>query len=192
MLFLLANTTLPPTTQWIVLAVGVAGVAILILRPRYKRKDPMEDGSLKLSLAQQRSVERQMSNLLVELSEMARRITAQLDSRAAKLELLIKEADEKIAALKAVEQTRTEPTPKPSFQPNSPPKSSERFQSMRIVSPPLDDDEDTPTLNLEPPDPRYEQVYMLADQGRSAIEIAKKLGRPSGEIELILALRPKS
>ena len=42
-----------------------------------------------------------MSNLVVEMSEMARQITAQLDTRAAKLELLIKEADEKIARLGA-------------------------------------------------------------------------------------------
>jgi len=38
-------------------------------------------------------VERQMQSLLVELSEMSRQISAQLDTRSAKLELLIKEAD---------------------------------------------------------------------------------------------------
>ena len=30
----------------------------------------------------------------------------------------------------------------------------------------------------------------MADQGRSPQEIARKLNRPNGEVELILALRP--
>jgi hypothetical protein len=34
-------------------------------------------------------------------------------------------------------------------------------------------------------------VYALADQGQSAYDIANQLGRPRGEIELILALRPR-
>ena len=41
-------------------------------------------------------------------------------------------------------------------------------------------------------DPRHAQVYDLADEGLSAPEIARQLGRPSGEIELILALRGDS
>jgi hypothetical protein len=38
-------------------------------------------------------------------------------------------------------------------------------------------------------DPRHALVYALADQGRSFKDIAQELNRPSGEIELILALR---
>ena len=38
-------------------------------------------------------------------------------------------------------------------------------------------------------DPQHVDVYSLADQGKSARQIADTLGRPSGEIELILALR---
>jgi hypothetical protein len=40
------------------------------------------------------------------------------------------------------------------------------------------------------PDPRHAEVYALADQGLSARDVARRLGRPNGEIELILALRP--
>ena len=45
-------------------------------------------------------------------------------------------------------------------------------------------------IDVEPvrPDPNA-LVYALADDGRSAQEIATQLGRPKGEIELILALR---
>jgi hypothetical protein len=107
-----------------------------------------------------------MSNLPVELSEMARQITAQLDTRAGKLELLIKEADEKIAALR-------EATPPTTALP----------YAMPVEKPPADSE---PAARV---DPAHAEVYTLADQGRSAREIAAQLSRPDGEIELILALR---
>jgi DNA-binding NarL/FixJ family response regulator len=40
-------------------------------------------------------------------------------------------------------------------------------------------------------DPRHVEVYRLADQGQSPHQIAQRLNRPSGEIELILALRAR-
>jgi hypothetical protein len=41
------------------------------------------------------------------------------------------------------------------------------------------------------PDPRHVEVYTLADQGLALAEIAQRLKRPNGEVELILALRPR-
>ena len=40
-----------------------------------------------------------------------------------------------------------------------------------------------------PPDPVSSEVYELADQGLTALEIAGELDEPTGKIELILALR---
>jgi hypothetical protein len=57
---------------------------------------------------------------------------------------------------------------------------------------PLDVPPITPVSAPPPPpaiDSRYAEIYALADQGRSPRDIATHLGRPSGEIELILALR---
>lgn len=39
---------------------------------------------------------------------------------------------------------------------------------------------------------RHAQVYACQDRGLSAGEIADAMGRPAGEIELILALRPQA
>ena len=91
--------------QWIAIAVGILGLAYLLLRPKLgrKKRDPLESMP-RASLSQQRSLEREMNSLVVELSEMARQITAQLDTRAARLELLIKEADRKIAELDHLRQ----------------------------------------------------------------------------------------
>ena len=108
-------STVDPHMMW--LLVGFAGVTILyaVLRGSRGKKDPLARGPSSASLARQRNVERQMESLLVELSEMARQITAQLDTRAAKLESLINEADEKIATLRQGSQTISSSPPPPQW-----------------------------------------------------------------------------
>jgi hypothetical protein len=178
--FLLANpssSSPPNNTVWIMIA--LAGVVILyaVFRPSMRnKKDPLARPPGSRGLAQQRSTERQMETLLVELSEMARQITAQLDTRSQKLEMLIREADEKIAALQRAKQdgvgtttTTAGVSPGPSeVQPHRPDSPAE-----------------------EAIDPRHQEVYALADQGAAAPDIARQLNRPRGEVELILALRPR-
>ncbi len=107
-----------------------------------------------------------MTNLLVELSEMARQVTAQLDTRTRKLELLIQEADQRINVLKeALERS-------PSVAPDR------LIEEVAAPPPPV-----------ERIDPRHLEIYELADQNLSKHEIATRLNRPRGEVELILALR---
>lgn len=156
--------TVAEATQWIVYAVGALTIIYVVLRPSLRKKDPLKESSPKMSMAQQRSVEREMSNLLVDLSDMARQITGQLDTRAAKLEALMQEADKKIAELKKLETVHHEPEIKP-----------------------LD-----PKPQPVRDDARYSAIYTLADAGLSAAQIAQQLDRPRGEVELILALRVPS
>jgi hypothetical protein len=189
MLLILLETTAPPATRdpattWIAISVGILLVVyVTFVRPLRKKKDkdPLDRSPGFSSLAQQRAVERDMSNLLVELSEMARQMTAQLDTRAAKLELLLKEADERIALLRSAGAHQAD-----SAAPMAPPNASEGvIIEARVPS--------IITRLPEPKiDPRHAQVYDLADEGLSPPEIARQLDRPSGEIELILALRGES
>ncbi|HEX3357589.1 MAG TPA: hypothetical protein VHS31_11520, partial [Tepidisphaeraceae bacterium] len=139
-------------------------------RPKLKKKDPLEKAPFS-SLAQQRTVERQMQNLLVDLSEMARQMNAQIDTRAAKLEQLIKEADQRIALLG---------------------KQSGSSNGSHIEPPAMPAPAASAPEIPMPVDPRHAEVYSLADLGQDAKEIAARLNRPSGEVELILALRPRS
>jgi len=156
------------STQWMVLVVGVLATCYLVMRGRLKkRKDPLERPSM--SLSQQRQIERDMNSLMVEMLDTARQMTAQLDTRAARLEVLMKEADAKLAALKSA--TGGSPLP--------------GVPAPALISP------ITPAAPETPPDPRHAEVYSMADQGRSPHEIARKLNRPNGEVELILALRPQ-
>jgi hypothetical protein len=186
MVHLLLETTVPPATRdpattWIAISVGILLVVyVTFVRPLRKKKDkdPLQRPSGFSSLAQQRAVERDMSNLLVELSEMARQMTAQLDTRAAKLELLLKEADERIALLRSgggVQPDSAGSTEVPHALDGVIVEARASSVSTRLPEPKMD--------------PRHAQVYDLADGGLSPPEIARQLGRPSGEIELILALR---
>jgi hypothetical protein len=163
-----------PSTKWLLLLFALAVIYLTMIRPGLKKKkDPLTRMPGLTNLARQKNVERQMQALLVELSEMARQITAQLDTRAAKLQALIAEADEKIAEL------------------NNAPGRSPRanFDSFKA-------DAGTPAVEPVEPGPtadtRYQQIYALADDGQNAAEIATTLDRPRGEIELILALRSRS
>jgi|SRR5688572_9690104 len=158
--------------QWVVLAVGAMATLYLLIRPRLKaRKDPLERRP-SLGVSQQRQIERDMSNLMVEMLETARQITAQLETRAARLEVLIQQADDRVAALKACTATAA---PSAALAPAR--------HTEEIAAASADHHE-------SPPNPRHAEVWAMADEGRSPPEIARKLNRPSGEIELILALRP--
>ncbi len=105
-----------------------------------------------------------MSSLLTELAQMARQISAQLDTRAARLEALIREADERIDRLRSMQEAEGATHPPAPSQPSA--ANSEQQQ-------------------------RYGQIYGLADEGDSADRIAQKLEMPKGEVELILALRAR-
>ncbi len=172
--FLLDSAPHSPTlAQWGSIAVMAAlTLYALIIRPAMKKKkDPLAKPPAFASLAQQRNVERQMQNLLVELSEMTRQITAQLDTRTQKLQMLIEDADQRIARLQQLEKSPAEPR-------------AERFTEPRRL-------EQDASAMFKPAavDSQHQQVYTLSDQGRSAPEIARELNRPRGEVDLILALR---
>jgi hypothetical protein len=187
-------------TQWVVVCVGVLATMYLVMRGRIKggkRPDPMERAaSGVIGLSHQRQLERDISNLMVEMLETARQMTAQLDTRAARLEALIDDADARLAALRSATAASVADAP---VRP-APAVACEAPAATTVVpepviapfvadsAPPAAPVEETPELE-SPPDPRHAEVYALADQGRSPGEIARSLNRPNGEVELILALR---
>ncbi|MCS7033983.1 MAG: hypothetical protein NZ561_08300 [Phycisphaerae bacterium] len=197
------------TKAYIAIAVGILGLAYLWLRPRLKkRRDPLEKAPFS-SLAQQRAVERDMQNLLVELAEMSRQITAQLDTRAAKLNLLICEADRKIAELQRLSDgsgaaaAARRDAGSPADLPPAGSVQGQAHASAPVEGAPPVTAREMPAFSTEARsagmvarstdsvDPGHAEVYRLADQGLDAAEIARRLHRPRGEIELILALRPR-
>ena len=158
-------TTMTHQTLWLLAAGGALalGVAALLVWLMMRTpRDPLSRKDSNVSLVQERAVERDMARLMDELSQMARDVGREIDQRAQRLERLIQQADERVKMLERA--GRNQPAP---------------------VSPPI------PENNGDEIAPDHVEIYTLADQGVAMAEIAQRLRRPNGEIELILALRPR-
>ena len=157
---------------WVALGVALLAVGYLFFRPKLKRKirsrkhrfpgwpsSAMSSGRCRICWSSFRKCAAD---------------DAQIDTCAAKLEQLINEADQRIAApgqSPAAGAVTGDPLPADSPAPLPPP--------VPPIFPPAEID------------PRHVEIYSLADRGAGAKEIATQLNRPSGEVELILALRPR-
>jgi hypothetical protein len=100
-----------------------------------------------------------------DMVQTARRLAAQLDNKAARLERLIADADERLARLEAYGADAAPAT----AAPDSPPR-PDPFEEAA-------------------PDPLTRSVYELADNGHEPVDIAQRLDEQIGKVELILALR---
>lgn len=102
--------------------------------------------------------------------EGLRRLGAEIDARAARLEALIRQADGRIAAL--AEATRPAAA------------AARAGEACPPEPPPL-------RVSLRPraPDPLTQAVCERADGGMTAVQIARELDEQVGKVELILALR---
>lgn len=179
------------TTTYVIMGGAVLLIVYTMMRlqKRKNKKDPFDTPFQTRSLAQQRSTERQFETLLVEFSEMSRQMSAQLDTRSAKLEALIQDADQRLAELKAmIEQAPQRPSFAMPAEIDPPAKRGRPADAPTPVAIAMADD-----VSPSPPiDPGHAEVYRLADEDKSPHAIAGELGRPIGEVELILALRPRS
>jgi hypothetical protein len=125
----------------------------------------------------------------VEMHETARRLSAQLDAKLILLQSLIVEADRAAARLEEG-LDRAHPTLPPGSQ----------AESLRPAAGPAADVPQGPEAVAADPNlssvagasdraRRREEIYRLADYGFAAADIARRLGSPVGEVELILGLR---
>jgi len=219
------NTPTDNRNVWIALVVAATAVLWMTFRSFKTKKDPLANKPFRMNLSQQKSLEHDMQNLLVELSSMTRQMNAQLETRAAKIELLIADADKRIEELKrlgasdvdqatlklnALRQMDARPNSraidapvdlsrlgfaskersetKPVDVPEKIETGDESLPETRPDSRPESRSESRAEPNIEPVAGRHADVYRLADEGLNAQQIAQKLSRPRGEIELLLAL----
>jgi hypothetical protein len=122
------------------------------------------------------------------LLDTSQRLASQLDAKAERLDQLIVEADQRIAALdRLVAPTGSGadagapagPTPDPPASGTPPAASPVPAAGTAPRAAP----------DLAPRDPLTIAVYELADQGRAPVEIARALDEQIGKVQLILALR---
>jgi hypothetical protein len=116
-----------------------------------------------------------LDRLMTDAEELTRRLAAVLDNRAAKIEILIEQADARLAALEAAEAHAALPVrPREARPAPGPGEGSGHAQ------------ESPASLAM---DPLHRKVYDLADQGLTPVDIARRIEKPTGQVELILALR---
>ncbi len=123
-----------------------------------------------------------LERLMDEAREVTRLCGQEIEARAAGLERLLAEVDQRIATLSRLEE-RVGDARGVSSRPVSEPV----HEAPRVVERSVE--RSTPMVFAAPTDALADRVFQMADAGHSALEIAKSLQEQSGKIELILALR---
>lgn len=145
-----------------VVAMLVGVVLVVYATRRWMRRSPM----LAAPAANQTSRHSHsvaQSEAVDDMNELTDRLAQRLDDKAAEIERLIEEADQRLAELKRLHA-----------------ELPARSASQTTVA---------QTVQSRAPHSPHQAVYDLADAGLTPIEIAKRLDRPTGQIELILNLR---
>ncbi|HPF39863.1 MAG TPA: hypothetical protein P5081_01810 [Phycisphaerae bacterium] len=136
-------------------------------------------------------IKREMEQLLVELNEFAREVNAQIDTRFAKLERSIADADRRIAELRRLrgESPSADDTDDSVLRANREAAEGVRDRLARSRAAIAHVGGDRPvragTVSKE------DAIYQLADGGKSSVDIARTLKCTVGEVELILNLRDR-
>lgn len=184
------QSSLPPILQnnimtliGIVAIIGVGFILIISIRGTISRRNSDRPSPREL-IEQIKSRGLQRSESLASSTEMVQttqHLAAKLDNKAAKLEVLIKHADDRIALLRQLHSKAATPKqtkPKAEFKkPPAPRKLQEVERQKRPVPQMID--------------PLTRSVYNLADYGRTSLEIAQELDEQVGKVELILSLRDR-
>jgi len=172
----------PGAALMFVLALGVA-IWILLRRSRryqsrqssrpiarFDRPQPHDPDSDKIPPGE-------LTRWEVQMHETARDLLAELETKAAMLQQLIRDADRAAARLeRAREAAGVDPAAE---------NQAQGLTSAADAAHPADGRPESTTKG------RHEEIYTLADYVFPASEIAHRLDTPVGEVELILALRDK-
>lgn len=201
---------------WLTTLMIVVGTAIslwALRRNRLLSRQREHQSAQKLEALQSTSEMRSTADgIMVDLESFARQMSAQLDTKCARLEALLDAADERLDALRQLEsptpashQTQAEPEPEvpraiekiditvgdsepsldsPVQEPASGPSPAEDN-----IEAPEEETREPEKKSVEAGDEERAEIYELADLGHSPLRIAQALKRPVGEIELILQLR---
>jgi hypothetical protein len=161
-------------TVYIMLGGGFLIIAVVMLRNLRRRVARSEEHD-RLSVGQRvaqtkpaRDVHDKIGELMAELADLSRGINGQLDTRMARLEILLAQADETIEKLSG-DGTQEPMAPQRGGREKKPALAG---QGMRLTA-------------------MEQKIVDMANKGAEVRQISKDTGRPAGEIELILALKQR-
>ncbi len=178
---------------WLIAVAVVLITATMLISVRKKMRGksdrPRLDAGERLErMKQVHGMKDDLRTMMVELEELTRRFSAQLDAKAIRLEKLIEEADRRITAMNG---------DSPIAGGRMIGKGAKRRDGAKASSPPVEapaeraeaSDAGAAEPEGEALDSKVVRIYELADAGRSPVQIAGDLHEQVGKIELILALR---
>ncbi len=124
----------------------------------------------------------EMRRWQIEMHELARDYSARIDTKIAALQALLIDADQVAARLESLlDQADRQARPTAHSTPQTSTSRRETLPSPETIQQRLDD---------KRIDARLEYICALADEGLSAKDIATRLNRAVGDIELLLSVRP--
>lgn len=165
---LLAAAMSPRQMGLLAAIVAVCALLLISQRRRARDREPSTSGyarELRSQIREQGEHHRETAALAIDLEEIARRITAEVDTRFLKLETVIRHADERIEHLEELLR-------------------SDAGNSTREWTV---DDQSTHPDSGEHSDSQA-KVIALFDAGLSGSDIARRLKLPPAEVELILSM----
>ena len=163
----------------LIVVLGVSATMVIAAR-RHRRRDANSPRAYAREqvarLREEAGVKDDLEALLVQVHDLTRQMNAQLDTKFYKLERAIRDADEHIHRLDRLVRVA---------EGRSVCDVTIGAEGDESPGPPRDHTADAA-------EHRHAQVYRLSDAGLSPMEIADQTNQTVGEIELILALRPRS
>lgn len=163
------------TVQLLMLIIGVGGLAVLLLSTRRRIKnvkhEPTETSREQFArLGGLSRTTREVERVMQELDSLSRQIHGRIDTKLARLEKLLRDADQRIALLSKAGDP-----------------SAERGSRLEVL---LDQEQPTDRVSGDENagDTTQQTVLRLAEESLSVMEIARQLGKTPGEVELMLAL----
>ena len=156
-------------TQMVMLVLAIGGLTLVMLSTRRRIRESQRSSRTSSRREQEARATRDIEQVMLELDQLSRQVHGRLDTKLAKLEAVIRDADQRIDRLSRLNRADSGP-------------------ALEITL----DQEDPRCPSSVEPDNRHVAIYRLADAGKSAAQIAQDVGQHVGEIELILALRRTS
>jgi len=195
---------IPPQIIWVFAIVVGAYIIVRITMRRVMRHQKKFEIPLSQRLEEHRAslaTQDQMHELMAALADLSRQINGQIDTRLAKLEVLMSQAESVIKRLEQTSGSRapgSETAAQPSFDATVGDvkeitrkiQDAEASQSSNEATEEIEAVPDNANSSAEL-SPQAKQVLELARKGLTPMAIAKELSRPVGEIELILSLAGK-
>ena len=180
-------------SEMLLLAAVVAATSMLLIRIRRYMRRQKKSQSVIVRTDRPEPHERghhiglpaEAINWEVEMHQTARDLSAQLDSKMSALGHLVREADRASARLEtALEAARSHVQS---------PAQAESLEAAETTDSHPDSTPADGSPGEEATGQRaHEELYTLADYGFDTREIARRLGIPIGEVELILGLRTET